>query len=194
MVLYKCEELTSVLRRQFWKERPLSTPSQEIKSKYFWGICNPWGSWAGHMPRHCVRMAKISRHSLNLKGKPTTMEKENHRNGGRQGASNPVEVRLHQVDEDTTESTWQRQINFYYLGEKKKKKKESTSVHLCQWGYILGKGATTKKTLKTQEAKQYLRFMGWVLHSLLCTQHHEQDIHISQTEQRHKHRVAQALK
>lgn len=77
---------------------------------------------------------------------------------------------------------------------KKKKKKESTSVHLCQWGYILGKGATTKKPLKTQEAKQYLRFMGWVLHSLLCTQHHEQDIHISQTEQRHKHRVAQALK
>lgn len=39
------------------------------------------------MPRHCVQMAKISRHSLNLKGKATTMEKENHRNGGKQRCS-----------------------------------------------------------------------------------------------------------
>lgn len=46
------------------------------------------------MPRHCVQMAKISRYSLNLKGKATMMEKENHRNGGRQGAPNPVEGKM----------------------------------------------------------------------------------------------------
>jgi len=57
------------------------------------------------MPRHCVQVAKISRHSLNLKGKATTMEKENHRNGGRQGASNPVEGRRKVHDRGRSIST-----------------------------------------------------------------------------------------
>lgn len=39
-------------------------------------------------------MAKISRHRLNLKGKATMMEKENHRNGGRQDAPKPVEGKM----------------------------------------------------------------------------------------------------
>lgn len=46
------------------------------------------------MPRHCVQVAKISRHSLNLKGKATMMEEETYRNRVRQGAPNSVESKV----------------------------------------------------------------------------------------------------
>lgn len=76
------------------------------------------------MPRHCVQMAKISRHSLNLKGKATTTEKENHRNGGKPGTPKPVEVKM-------KISNWKymtgKKINFYYSSWK-----ETKSVHLGQ--------------------------------------------------------------
>lgn len=47
--------------RQLQREGPLSSLAWETKSKYFGKYATPWGSWAGHMPRHRAQMAKISR-------------------------------------------------------------------------------------------------------------------------------------
>lgn len=137
----------------------------------------PWGSWAGHTLRHCVQVAKISRHRLNLKGKATMMEKENHRNGGRQDAPKPVEgkmkisLKVHDREADTF-------LLSFFGGEGAGSTSGSVKLQLGKQGE-----RSNKNSPKTQEAKWYPRFTGWVLHYVLHNQHHEQGIHILQTEQ-----------
>lgn len=80
------------------------------------------------MPRHCVQMAKISRHSLNLKGKATTMEKENHRNGGKQGTPKPVEVKIKIIPLEVHDREEDKFLLFFFLEGNKKRSLESVKL------------------------------------------------------------------